>query len=74
VSSGRRQIAGDVWNLKSHSASLISIAFYRDGLGLSHPLGKIAVDAKVPAAGEGFRDFTLAHNERSPDEVDATLE
>ena len=74
MSSERRRIAGDVWNLESHSASLISIALYRDGLGLPHPLEKLAGDAEVPAAGEGLRGFTLAHNMRSPDEVDATLE
>ena len=51
-----------------------SIAFCRDGLGLPHPLEKLAEDAEVPAAGEGLRGFTLAHNMRSPDEVDATLE
>ena len=30
----------------------------------------LAADAQVPADGNGFRSFTLAHNLRSPEEVD----
>ena len=33
----------------------------------------LADDAGVPAAGSGFRSFSLAHNVRSPAEVDALL-
>lgn len=33
----------------------------------------LAADAGVPAAGEGFRGITLAHNVAAPDEVAATL-
>lgn len=33
----------------------------------------LADDAGVPAAGSGFRSFSLAHNVRSPTEVDALL-
>jgi catechol 2,3-dioxygenase-like lactoylglutathione lyase family enzyme len=34
----------------------------------------LAADAKVPAAGRGFRGIALAYNTRSRDEVDAVLE
>ena len=33
----------------------------------------LAADAGIPAAGEGFRGFSLAHNVRSKDEVDVVL-
>jgi uncharacterized protein len=33
----------------------------------------LAEDAGVPSAGSGFRSFSLAHNVRSPAEVDALL-
>lgn len=33
----------------------------------------LAADAGVPAEGSGFAGFTLAHNLRSPQEVDALL-
>ena len=33
----------------------------------------LAADAGVPASGDGFRGFALAHNVRSPAEVDALL-
>ena len=33
----------------------------------------LADDAGVPVAGSGFRSFSLAHNVRSPAEVDALL-
>lgn len=33
----------------------------------------LAADAGVPAEGSGFPGFTLAHNVRSPEEVDALL-
>jgi len=34
----------------------------------------LAADAGVPSQGSGFRGFALAHNVRSPAEVDALLE
>jgi catechol 2,3-dioxygenase-like lactoylglutathione lyase family enzyme len=41
-------------------------------LGL-FPWNELAADATVPAEGSGFRGFTLAHNLRSKEEVDALL-
>lgn len=38
-----------------------------------YPRHLLAADAGVPAAGSGFSGFTLAHNVRSADEVDALL-
>lgn len=38
------------------------------------PWENLAADAGLPAAGSGFRGFALAHNVRSPAEVDALLE
>lgn len=37
------------------------------------PCEKLASDAGVPAAGDGFRSFTLAHNVNSPAAVDTVL-
>ncbi|MBU3059404.1 VOC family protein [Pseudomonas indica] len=37
------------------------------------PRSDLAADAGVPAEGSGFPGFTLAHNLRSPEEVDALL-
>ncbi len=37
------------------------------------PRESLAADAGVPAAGSGFAGFSLAHNVRSPAEVDALL-
>lgn len=34
----------------------------------------LAADAGLPPQGSGFRGFALAHNVRSPEEVDALLE
>jgi catechol 2,3-dioxygenase-like lactoylglutathione lyase family enzyme len=34
----------------------------------------LAADAGLPSASSGFRGFALAHNVRSPEEVDALLE
>lgn len=34
----------------------------------------LAADAGLPSAGSGFRGFALAHNMRSPAEVDALLD
>ena len=52
-----------------------SIAFFEVGttwLAL-YPRDLLAADAGVPDDGRGFRGFTLAHNVRSPAEVDALL-
>jgi catechol 2,3-dioxygenase-like lactoylglutathione lyase family enzyme len=38
-----------------------------------YPWDDLAADATVPAEGSGFRGFTLAHNLRSKEEVDALL-
>lgn len=51
------------------------IAFFEMGktwLAL-YPRDLLAADAGVPAAGSGFAGFTLAHNVRSPEQVDALL-
>ena len=48
------------------------VAFFETGgtwLAL-FPRSDLARDARVPAEGSGFRAFSLAHNVRSPDEVD----
>ncbi len=51
------------------------IAFFEtNGTWLAlFPRDSLAADATVPAEGEGFPRFTLAHNVRSRDEVDALL-
>lgn len=52
-----------------------TIAFFELGrtwLAL-YPRELLAEDADVPAAGSGFRGFTLAHNVRSDAEVDRLL-
>lgn len=52
-----------------------TIAFFELGrtwLAL-YPRELLAEDADVPAAGSGFRGFTLAHNVRSEAEVDRLL-
>ena len=38
-----------------------------------YPSEELAADARVAADGDGFRGFTLAHNVRSKEEVDALL-
>ena len=38
-----------------------------------YPRELLAADAAVPAEGGGFPGFSLAHNVRTPDEVDALL-
>ena len=52
-----------------------TVAFFEMGktwLAL-YPRDELAADAGVPADGGGFAGFTLAHNVRSPEEVDALL-
>lgn len=51
------------------------VAFYQAG-GLALVLwasDKLAEDARVPTAGEGFRHVALAHNVRAKEEVDRIL-
>ena len=52
-----------------------SIAFFlTKGTWLAlFPWEELAKDATVPAEGSGFRGFTLAHNVRSTEAVDALL-
>ena len=52
-----------------------TVAFFEMGktwLAL-YPREELAADAGVPAEGSGFPRFALAHNVRSPEEVDALL-
>ena len=52
------------------------IAFFETGstwLSL-YPRESLAGDATVPAEGSGFRGFAIAHNVRTKEEVDATLD
>jgi len=52
-----------------------TVAFFEMGktwLSL-YPREDLAADAGVPAAGSGFPGFSLAHNVRSIDDVDALL-
>lgn len=52
-----------------------TITFFQAGgaiLGL-YPWDALAEDAAVPPKGEGFQGFTIAHNCRSREEVDAVL-
>ena len=53
-----------------------NIAFFEtSGIWLSlYPREALAEDAGIPTETAGSRDFTLAHNVRSPEEVDRTLE
>jgi len=65
---------GTVLGLPRVSVSL-EIVFYELGkvwLAL-YPRALLAADAGVPAEGSGFTGFTLAHNVRSPAEVDRLL-
>jgi catechol 2,3-dioxygenase-like lactoylglutathione lyase family enzyme len=52
------------------------VTFFKlQGTWLSlYPRTDLAADAKVPAHGSGFSGFTLAHNVRSKEEVDAVLQ
>lgn len=52
-----------------------SIAFFEtSGTWLSlYPREELAKDANVPHEGSGFRGFTLAHNVKTVEEVDAIL-
>ncbi|MCG8592688.1 MAG: VOC family protein [Proteobacteria bacterium] len=52
-----------------------NIAFFETaGTWLSlYPRTALAEDAQVPSEGSGFRGFTLAHNVRTREDVDAAL-
>ncbi len=60
---------------KMSSASNDGIAFFSMGgvVFALYPRQELADDATVPADGNGFQGFTLAHNARSEQEVDAIL-
>ena len=53
-----------------------SIAFFQNrGTWLAlYPLQSLAADAGISTEGSGFSGVTLAHNVRTPQEVDALLE
>jgi len=57
------------------AASNDAIAFFDlGGFALAlHPRAALAADARLPAAGHGFRAVTFAHNVRTRAAVDATL-
>jgi hypothetical protein len=57
------------------AASNDAIAFFDlGGFALAlHARAALAADARVPAAGDGFRAVTFAHNVRTRAAVDATL-
>lgn len=61
------------WKLSS--ASLDEVAFFSlGGIVLAlYPRDKLAEDASVDAAGQGFSGITLAHNAKSKDEVDEVM-
>jgi len=64
----------DVLGLPQRQSST-EISFFELGktwLAL-YPRDLLAEDATVPAEGSGFRGFTLAHNVKTRDEVDALL-
>ena len=66
----------DGLKLPPSSASNESIAFFKMGgtvLAL-YPWDKLAEDAQVPEAGNGFRGVTLAHNVRERTQVHEILE
>lgn len=56
----------------SASTEIVFFELGRTWLSL-FPRAALAADAGVPAEGSGFPGFTLAHNVRSPQEVDALL-
>ena len=60
---------------KRHGSSMGDIVFFMlNGIQLAiYPRTELAKDATVPAKGEGFKGFTLAHNVRSEKEVDELI-
>ncbi|UCC73982.1 MAG: VOC family protein [Gemmatimonadota bacterium] len=66
----------DGLGLPMHGWPSEQIAFFKTSatwLAL-FPCDALAADATVPATGSGFQRFTLAHNLRSREEVNRTLE
>ena len=57
---------------KNSSTDIVFFEMGKTWLAL-YPRDLLAADAKVSSAGSGFSGFTLAHNVRSVDEVDALL-
>ncbi len=66
----------DGLKLPKRDAGSENIAFFEtSGTWLSlYPRDALAEDAGIPSEGGGSHDFTLAHNVRSPEEVDRILE
>lgn len=61
--------------LREGSGEAEGVAFFETGgtwLGL-FPRDELAADATVPSEGSGFPGFSLAHNVRTQEEVDALL-
>ena len=73
---GRAQSFYETLGWKRSNASVAGVvAFYQAGalaLGL-WSWRDLAEDARVPAAGDGFRRIALAHNVRTKEEVDLVL-
>ncbi|MBP9211408.1 MAG: VOC family protein [Bacteroidetes bacterium] len=61
------------WKPEANSSG--DVVFFRlNGIVLSlFPREELAKDAGVPSKGSGFRPFSLAHNVRSEQEVDALI-
>ena len=57
---------------KNSSTDIVFFEMGKTWLAL-YPRDLLAADAKVSSEGSGFAGFTLAHNVRSVDEVDALL-
>lgn len=62
------------WRRSARAAE--GVAFFQAGgmVFALYPREALADDAKVPAAGEGFRGFALAHNVRSKADADAVID
>jgi len=60
---------------KRHGNSMGDIVFFMlNGIQLAlYPVKELAKDATVPAKGNGFKGFTIAHNLRSEKEVDELI-
>src|SRR3989344_2657726 len=66
----------EVLGLPSKNGIEVDVAFFQlRSIWLAlYPKEKLAIDAKVANDGKGFPGFTLAHNLRSKEEVDAFFE
>ena len=70
-----RHFYAETLGWKLSPASNDGVAFFQAGgvvLAL-YPREELAQDATLPAEGSGFSGFTLAHNARSEQEVDAII-